>query len=189
MAALPRDLGPVPADGSGPPTSIVIVPAVDEAPAGEWGTRTVSAGLAVNLDAAILVDAGTRALLQHLRESILTGQRPDGGGPQKPLSARALADPDRESPHRAYNTGELADGIFRTAIASNGSSATSTVKPPRSRSVYVAAESGRGISLITGAGAAGKAAVDAARAAGVLMGKGREVEVDRGGLEAPEASK
>lgn len=189
MAPPPRDLGPVPADGSGSPTSIVIVPAVDDAPAGEWGSRVVSTGLAVDLDAAILVDAGTRALLQHLRESILTGQRPDGGGPQKPLSARALADPDRESPHRGYASGELADGLRRSAIVSNGTTASSTIRPPKSRSVYVATEAGRGVMLVTGAGEAGRVATEAARAAGVLMAKGREVAVDRRELDAPEAGK
>lgn len=168
-----------------PPTGVVVVPAVAD-PSVEWGTRQVSAGLALDLDAAILVDAMTRAHLLHARNALATGQRPDGGGEQKPLGRRALANPDRESPHRDYATGTLADGLRRTAIKSDGQTATSRVLPPTSRTAHVAKERARGVELLTAAGAAGEAALAGARAAVAAMASGRKVihdddEVDAGG--------
>ncbi len=168
-----------------PPTGVVVVPAVAE-PSVEWGTRQVSAGLALDLDAAILVDAMTRGHLAHTRAALMSGQRPDGGGPQKPLGRRALADPDRASGNRDYKTGELADGIYRTAIESDGQTARARVMPPKSRQAHVAKERSRGVELLTAAGAAGEAAVAGARAAVAAMATGRVVhhdddEVDAGG--------
>lgn len=151
--------------------------------------RQVSTGWAVDLDPAILCHAMSEAWLIHTRAAIIAGQRPDGGGPQKQLGARALADPDRESSFRGFNTGELADGLRRSPIASNGATASTVCRPPKTRSVYVATEQARGVVLITGDGEAGKVALAAARRVGFAMAEGREVPVDKRELGAREASK
>ena len=71
----------LPADGSAGPTVIpVVAPAAGDGPDLEWGSRVVAAGFAVDLDAAILIDAMSAAHLAHTRAAILGGERPDGGG-------------------------------------------------------------------------------------------------------------
>ena len=125
---------PLVADGSGPATATVVIPATDTGDDGlEWGSRVVSAGFAIDLDAAILVDAMSAALLKHTRDALMSGQRPDGGGAQAPLGARALSDPDRESPHRGFNSGVLADELRRSPIVSNGQTASCRISPPSRR--------------------------------------------------------
>jgi hypothetical protein len=177
----------VPADGSGPSSAAILVPPTEASPGdGEWGVRSVAAGFAVDLDASALVDVMSRALLAHHRKSIASGQRPDGGGAQKPLGRQALADPDRESPHRGYNTGLLADDLRRTAITSNGASASCRILPPTARNAYVAKEAARGVVLLTGAGAAGEAAVDAARAAVAVLVTGRTLDSNPAGVTAKD---
>ncbi len=155
-------------------------------PASGWGHRRVAAGFAIDLDAAHIVDEMTRAWLQHTRAALMAGERPDGGGPQKPLGIRASSDPDRESPHRAFNTGELADGLRRTAIKSDGQTASATVYPPTSRTAYVGREQRRGVVLLTGDGAAGEAAMAGARQAAEVMTSGRAVISDPGETTAKE---
>ena len=99
--ALKRQGAKLPADGSAGPTVIPVVDAVSSGEVDlEWGVRVVSAGLAVDLDAAILVDRMSAAHLKHTRAAIIAGERPDGGGEQAPLSARALAAPNRQSDNR-----------------------------------------------------------------------------------------
>ncbi len=181
---------PLPADGSAGPTVVPVVPTVDTGEGGvEWGVRTVSAGFALDLDAAILVDRMSAALLKHTRESILAGQRPDGGGPQDALGPRALADPNRQSDHRGYNTGTLADEIRRGPIESNGREASCRVLPPVSRNAYVGKERRQGRELLTLRGAAGAAVEAAAREAVAEMLTGREVDKSRDGIVAKDADK
>jgi len=179
----------VPADGSGPPTSVVVVPALDTGGDFEWGTRVVSAGFAVDLDAGAIVDRMSEAWLRHTRAAILSGQRPDGGGPQDPLSTRALADPNRQSEHRGYNTGTLADELYRTPIESTGREASCRVLPPRSRNPYISKERKNGRELLTMRGAAGAAVEAAAREAVAEMMSGTEVSKSRGEVAAKDAGK
>lgn len=122
----------------------------------EWGTSVASVGFALDLDPAIFIDRGGRHHLKHTRTSLLEGKRPDTGAPQKPLSRQALA-VDRQSEHRGYRTGHLADEIKRTKIKRSGSSATASIVPPPNRNVYVAQERARGVNLLTLAGLAGDA--------------------------------
>lgn len=183
----PKTDGKVPADGSGPDTAIVVLPEVDDPEAVEWGTRTVSAGFAIDLDPAHLVDAMTRALLDHHRTALMEGKRPDGGGEQKPLSKQALANPDRESPHRGYHTGLLADGLYRTAIKSDGNTASSTINAPPERNAYLGKERKRGVVLLTAAGAAGEAAATAARETARVMASGAKIVTDPATVAAKDA--
>lgn len=180
---------PVPADGSGGPTVAVVVPAVDTSGDFEWGTKVVSAGFAVDLDAGVLVDRMSQAHLAHTRAAILEGQRPDGGGAQAELSQRALAADGRQSDHRAYKSGELADGLRRTPIESNGREASCKILPPTSRTVYVARERKLGRELLTIRGAAGAAVEAAAREAAAEMMSGHEVSKSRGEVAAKDADK
>lgn len=179
----------MPADGSGPPTSVVVVPALDTAGDVEWGTRVVSAGFAVDLDAGAIVDRMSEAWLKHTRGAILAGQRPDGGGPQDELSARALSAPDRQSDNRGYRSGELADGLRRSVIESDGRTASCRVAPPVSRNAYVARERKNGRLLVTLKGAAGAAVEAAAREAVAEMMSGTEVSKSRGEVAAKDAGK
>lgn len=180
---------PLPADGSAGPTVVPVIPTVADTGDVEWGTRCVSAGFAIDLDAGILVDRMSAALLQHTREAILEGQRPDGGGEQTALSARALAAPDRQSDNRGYRTGELADGLRRTAIESNGREASCRVLPPVSRNAYVARERKLGRELLTIRGAAGAVVEAAAREAVAEMVSGDEVAKNRGEVAAKDVEK
>lgn len=180
---------PLPADGSAGPTVVPVIPSVADTGDVEWGTRVVSAGFAVDLDATILVDRMSAAHLRHTREAILTGQRPDGGGEQTPLSARALAAPDRQSDNRGYRSGELADGLRRTAIESNGREASCKVSPPPSRNAYVGKERKQGRELLTLRGAAGAAVEAAAREAVAEMVSGDEVAKNRGEVAAKDVEK
>lgn len=184
----PRTGSRLPADGSAGPTVAVVVPAAAATSDSEWGASVVSTGFAVDLDPVILVDAMSRAFLTHHRDAILEGQRPDGGGAQAPLSQRALAADGRQSEHRGFKSGELADGLRRTAIESDGREASCRVLPPVSRTAYVARERKRGIVLLTGAGAAGAAVVEAARGAGGAMLSGASVERDRSETVAKDAA-
>jgi len=180
---------PVPADGSGGPTVAIVVPAVDTSGDFEWGTKVVSAGFAVDLDAGVLVDRMSQALLRHTRGAIIAGERPDGGGEQAPLSARALAAPDRQSDNRGYRSGELADDLFRTPIESTGQEASCRILPPRSRNAYVGRERKLGRELLTVRGAAGAAVEAAAREAAAEMMSGHEVSKSRGEVAAKDADK
>lgn len=181
-------LGPAIDPNSAPPTAVVVVPVIEQVTS-EWGSRCVSTGLALDLNAAILVDLMTKAHLTHTRQSIIDGVRPDGGGDQRALGPRAAAAPGRQSDHRNYKTGELADGLRRTEIQSDGQTASSTVLPSKSRQAHVARERARGVVLITGAGAAGEAAIAGARAGVEAMLSGRQVKVDDGEVDAKEAGK
>ena len=177
----------LPADGSAGPTVIPVVDATETgAPSLEWGTRVVTAGLAIDLDAAILVEAMADAHLRHTRAAILAGERPDGGGPQDPLRARTLADPDRQSPHRGYKTGTLADEIYRTPIETTGNEASCRILPPRARNAYVGKERKLGRELLTVRGAAGEAVAKAAREVAAEMMTGNAIAKNGGEIAAKE---
>lgn len=177
---------PLPADGSAGPTVVPVIPSVADTGDVEWGTRCVSAGFAVDLDAGVLLDRMSQALLAHTRTAILEGQRPDGGGAQAPLTARALAAPDRQSDNRGYRSGELADGLRRTAIESNGREASCKVSPPPSRNAYVGKERKNGRELLTIRGAAGAAVEAAAREAVAEMMTGDELAKNRNEVVAKD---
>ena len=117
----------------------------------------------------------------------MEGKRPDGGGEQKPLSKQALANPDRESPHRGYHTGLLADGLYRTAIKSDGNTASSTINAPPERNAYLGKERKRGVVLLTAAGAAGEAAATAARETARVMASGAKIVTDPATVAAKDA--
>lgn len=165
--------------------AIVLIEQRNDGDDGEWGATTVSAGLALDFNPAIIVDGMRRAWLKHTRESILTGQAVEGGEAD-PLGRRALEAPGRQSDHRLYKTGALADGLCSDGIESNGQTATATVKPPRSRTVIVAKERRRGRNIMTTEGAAGAAAMEGARLAVEAMRTGRKVIIDPGDVDADE---
>lgn len=188
-ARIPKPkLGPPIDPQNAPDTAVVVVPERDDLEA-EWGARCVSAGLALDMDAAILVDLMTRAHLLHTANAIAEGERPDGGGDQRALGPRAASAPGRVSGNRNYKTGELVAGLRRTEIKSDSQTASSTVLPPKSRQAHVARERARGVVLITGDGAAGQAAINGAKAAVEAMVSGRHVRVDDGEVDAGEADK
>lgn len=178
----------LPADGSAGPTVIPVVDAISSGEVDlEWGVRVVSAGLAVDLDAGILVDRMSAAHLKHTRAAIIAGERPDGGGPQDPLKPRTLATGERQSDHRGYKSGLLADELFRTPIESTGQEASCRILPPRSRNAYVGKERKLGRELLTVRGAAGAAVEAAAREAAAEMMSGNEVSKNRGEVAAKDA--
>ena len=146
----------------------------------------VSAGLVVDLRADVLVDAMSRALLQHHRDAILAGQRPDGGGPQAKLGARAAAIAGRLTPHRGARSGHLADELRRTAITGTTASASTRIEPPGDRVVYVRSEAKLGRELITSRGAAAEVAERAAAAVVEEMLAGLGFESDRREREADD---
>ena len=173
-----------------PKTQEPATPVVDAtdtgAPSLDWGTRVITAGLAIDLDAAILVEAMADAHLRHTRTAILAGERPDGGGPQDPLRARTLVFLDRQGTTESYTTGTLADEIYRTPIETTGSEASCRILPPRARIAYVGKERKLGRELLTVRGAAGEAVAKAAREVAVEMMTGNAIAKNGGETAAKE---
>lgn len=182
-------LGPrASAENVDPRTGVVLLPALDDAPAGdEWGFKRMSSGFALDLDPAPMVDAASRAVLTHARTSILEGKRPDTGGPQRPLSRRTLRDPDRQSEHRGYRTGLLADGIRRSNLTSDGQTATATIVGPPERNAFLGKEKAKGVNLLTLSGLSGEAAKAAVAEVVAVVATGRKVEADVSGVGAKDA--
>jgi hypothetical protein len=179
-----RPTGPI---RPGDPDAVVILPERnDPPPEGGNGSRVVCSGLSIALRADVLVDGMSRAVLTHTREAILAGQRPDGGGPQAKLGARAAAIPGRLTPHRGARTGTLADGLKRTAITGSTSSASTRIEPPGERVVYVRKEATLGRELITARGAASEAAERAAASIVADMAAGQGFATDRAEREADD---
>lgn len=170
-------------------TNTVIPPSTDEGDEDGWGVNTVSAGLELDVDAGAIVDRVRRRLLEHHRESLLTGQRPDGKGPMKPLSQQALNAPNRQSDHRGYRTGVLADGLRATKIEGDRREASCKIQPPTNRNVYVANELKNGVSILTLAGKAGEVAREAAGEAVAEITTGRRLKKNKGEVDAKEADK
>jgi hypothetical protein len=168
----------------GDPDAVVILPERNDPPPGENGSRVVCSGLAIALRADVIVNAMSRAVLAHTRDAILSGQRPDGGGQQAKLGARAQALPGRLTPFRGARTGHLADSIRRTEITGSTSSASTRIEPPGDRVVYVRSEAKLGRELITARGAAGEAAERAAKAVVADMAEGQGFAEERGAREA-----
>jgi hypothetical protein len=166
---------------------VVVVPPSAPAPADEWDFNIASLGLTIDLSAEIVVDAMSRAGLMHIRRSLIEGKRPDGGGAQKALGAKAAAGTGRQSPFRGYKTGHLADHIRRSRIKGDTSKASCRIVPPPDPNVYVAEELKRGVVLLSADGAAGEAMRAAARAVVAAACTGREVIHDDGDVDANDA--
>lgn len=150
------------------------------------GPVRMEGDLVIDFDARALVDAGRRAIIVELREQIMEGVAPDGS-PQPPLSRRAALQP-RESQHRGYKTGELADGLRATPIKGDADAASSTILPPTNRNVVLAKEAERGhlyLEMGPRTEAAAMRAIDEAMDA---MLDGRKVEMDQGEPQAGEES-
>lgn len=183
---IPKSGAPINPD-SPPPNAVVIIKRRKDA-ATRSGVQITTEGLAIAFDPEYIVDAMSRGLLIHLRDSIIAGERPDGEGEQRGLGPRA-ATAERISDVRNVKTGELVDGLRRTPILREGNTASCMIYPPLSRQAHVAKEARRGVVLITGAGAAGKAAQEAGRRSIAEMMKGRELVSDNTEVEAKDASK
>lgn len=135
---------------------------------GEQGTKTTAKhkrrGLSTtfvsgadwdfSLDAGLLVDALSSALLVHYRQSIMAGERPDGSGAQPPLTEKVAAQRDRRGKVRGFKTGVLADNIRRGKITGSTTKATARILPPTNRNVYIASEAKRGVSFFSVSGTA-----------------------------------
>lgn len=183
---IPKTGAPIKPDAA-PATAIVLIPTRDDADV-KSGTKIVTAGVAIDFDPAYIVDAMSRAHMMHTRDAIIAGERPDGQGAQRGLGPRA-ATAERISEVRNVRTGELVDGIRRTPIVSDGTVASCWVYPPLSRQAHVAREQKRGVVLLTGAGAAGKAASDAAKLCVKAMMSGRTLIADKSETTAKDADK
>lgn len=142
------------------------------------GPIQVSGDLVIDFDARALVDVGRRAILPVIREDIMEGRAPDGS-PQPPLSKRAALQP-RESDHRGFKTGELADGLVATAIKGTETSASCTIRGPTNRNVVLGKEAKRGRFYIAMGPRAEAAAMEAIDGAVDAMLEGRKVEMEQG---------
>lgn len=179
-------LGPPIDPNSPPPTAVVVVPESNGLDV-EWGTKTVTAGVAFDFDPAIMVAGMRDAWLSHVRTCLLEGTRPDGGGETKPLGARAALEPNRISEFRNVASGTLADGLRSLPLESNGQTASVRCLPPQSRQAHCVKERARGVDIMTTRGAAGAAAIAGAKAAVEAMMTGREVIHDDGEVTSKEA--
>lgn len=174
------------------PGAVVLSGAGAVGPAGPGGkgpgVRLTGEPLVIDLDARAIVDFARREILEAASENIAEGRRPDGG-PQRPLSNRAKADPRRVSEHRGYRTGHLADNLRASPIKGDSQRASSSVLPPTDRNVFVATEAERGVTYLAISGEISRR-VDAAISAGVAaMLEGRAVEAEQGEPTAREERK
>lgn len=149
------------------------------------GVQLEGNALAVELDARALCDVMRRAVLAEVSDQIREGRRPDGG-PQRPLSKRAAADPARESQHRGFRTGVLVDELRATPIRGDAGRAESNVLPPTTRNAFIAQEAARGVTYLAIGPATTAAATRAADEAVAAMLEGRRVEAEQGSPEARE---
>lgn len=97
-----------------------------------------------SLDAGLLVDALSTALLVLYRQAIMEGEKPDGSGKHPELSQKVKAQSGRASLNRGFRTGFLADNLRRSKITGSTTKAQSRILPPTSRNVYIASELKRG---------------------------------------------
>jgi hypothetical protein len=155
-------------------------------PAEKNGVRVLSAGLTLNIDARHLVNGMSQDLLTHHRASILTGQRPDGGGAQAALGLKAASQPGRLTQHRGAKTGRLADDMHRTAISGDSKHASTRLEPPGDRFVYVRKEAKHGRQLITTEGAAAEVAQGTAKRMVAEMARGQGFAEDVDDMKARE---
>ena len=108
----------------------------------------VAQAFAINVTADVPVDVVSHALLVYWRNTILTGNRPDGSGAQIALSQATMARGDRLTPHRGAASGVLADGLRRSAITGTTTRAKCVIQPPTQRNVFIAGELARNIQYI-----------------------------------------
>lgn len=99
---------------------------------------------AFNLDAGLLVDGITSALLVFYHDSIKEGSKPDGSGKHVPLTEKVKKDKSRRSQYRGYKTGFFAENIRRNKITGTTVKAQSRIVPPNNRNVFIAQEAKRG---------------------------------------------
>lgn len=116
--------------------------------------------------------------MRTLRGQIMDGIAPDGS-PQPPLSPRA-AHQQRDSMHRGYKSGELADGLRATAIKGTATEAESSIMGPTNRNVVLSKEAARGRYYIAMGPATEAAAMEAIGEAVDAMLDGRKVEMEQG---------
>lgn len=162
-----------------------IIPSSDP-PAEKEGVRVISVGLTIGLNADTIVAGMADALLSHHRKSILSGQRPDGGGAQAKLGLKAASVPGRLTEFRGARTGHLADELHRTAITGDTAKASCKIEPPDDRIVYVRKEAKLGRQLITSNGEAGEVGRRAAKEMVDEMAKGQGFAKDNNEKAAKE---
>lgn len=122
---------------------------VNKAGNGKITTTLVAQAKTITLSADTLADGARQALLVWYRNAILTGMRPDGSGPQVPLSQRSMVDTNRLTKFRGAKSGHLADNLRSPAITGTTTKARAVILPPTDRNVFVATEAGRGIRYMT----------------------------------------
>ena len=107
-----------------------------------------------SLDAGLLVDALSTALLAWYRDNIRAGEKPDGSGKQPELTPKVKRQQGRASQVRGYRTGFFANNIRRGKVTGSTVKAQTRIVPPPTRNVYVASEAKRGNSFFSVQGAA-----------------------------------
>lgn len=147
---------------------------------GAAGVALEGPALAVELDARVLADGMSRAVLAATSDAIRAGLTPDGAR-QRPLSKVRAAEAGRESEVRGYRTGHFADELRTGRVVGTATSARVDVMPPVDRNVFVATEAARGIRYL-GVGPAAMAAAE--RAAAELV----EAQLEQRKLEPGEGN-
>ena len=109
---------------------------------------------AFDLDAGLLVDALSTALLALYRQAVMEGEKPDGSGPQKELTEKVKKQTGRASQYRGYKTGYFADNIRRGKVTGSTTKAQAKILPPTNRNAFIASELKRGIQYFSTQGIA-----------------------------------
>jgi hypothetical protein len=105
----------------------------------------------INVTADTIVDVVSHALLVYWRNTILEGWKPDGSGPQVPLSQATIAqvgDGGRLTPYRGAASGAMADNLRRSVVSGTTTRAKCTITTPTNRNAFVAQQAAKGIRFI-----------------------------------------
>lgn len=140
------------AQGPGAEGQVTIVAASSAESSAGAGVTWEAELLVIDLDARALVDQVATALLLDHRETLMSGLRPDRGGAQKPISARARSRKGRLSPWRGFATGYTADELRRTRITGSAKAASTSVAMPAARNAFALEEAKRGIYYLSTGG-------------------------------------
>ncbi|MCY1055427.1 hypothetical protein [Nannocystis sp. SCPEA4] len=109
-----------------------------------------------DLDAGLLVDALSTALLSWYRDSIRAGEKPDGSGRQPELTDRVKRQQGRASQVRGFKSGYFSNTIRRGKVTGSTVKAQTRIVPDPRRNVFVAQEAKRGVSYFSVQGTAAK---------------------------------
>ncbi len=108
----------------------------------------VATAFKINVSADTVADIVSHALLVFWRSTILEGWKPDGSGPQVPLSQATMAQVGgggRLTKYRGAASGFMADTLRRSSITGTTTKARCSIAVDPRRNVFVAQQAAKGV--------------------------------------------